>query len=926
MTDVFISYSRKDKDFVRKLHTALEESGRDAWIDWENIPLTADWLEEIKVGIEEADSFIYVISPDSVHSDVCAAELGHALECHKRLVPVMHRELVEEYDQAALHPAISSHNWLFLRDEDQFEEVFTALTAALDSDLDHMRTHTRLLVKAREWNGHQRDESMLLRGQELRDAEAWLANSRQKQPQPTPLHTEYVMASHNLSNARQRTTLFLTFFALAVAVGLALMSLAFWYAARQQATRSQSLALASVARNVNDRVLAVSLVLDAASINNPPEQVVRALADVIYAPGVRFIYQDTESDESMNAIAQQPDSVQFATAEDRIIYLWNPDTREMVASFGAVGNEDPAIGHTDTVNQVIFNEDGSLLVSASDDEHVLIWDVETGEIVHDLAVGIAVNDVVYGGNADTLILGLDSGEAVVWDIPQNVPLLVADLTRLPEPVLEEGQTAQVTSIAYNASQEILAAGYASGRILIWDVRADEPIVQVKSHDGAVNALVFSGDGRYVYTASSDESALKISALTGRVVDLYVGHTNEVNDIALSPTGRNLLTVSRDRTVIYWNEETGQQLTRLWAHTNWVNAVTFSSDGRRALSASQDGSAIEWDLRDGKIVQVFSGHSDWVRAVAISGDGTLAVSGSDDDTVRIWDLQTGRILLRPLTGHEDDVRGVHFTSDDRRVVSVSRDGAAHVWDVETGDLLMTYQPHDGVGMQALDIHGDLALTGADDGSVRLWNVETGELIQELEGHTDGTVQDVRFSLDGTQTISAGTDDRVIHHNLETDETQIFDLLPDSREALSVDFTPDGNFAAAGSRGAEVYYWDLRTGELLFRAEQHGSSVRGFAINPTSENPFTAFSASADLTMLFWNLDTGRVLREFSGHSRTVYDVVFSPDGTRLLSASRDTTLIYWRLDDVDSLREWQVENRFSRELTENECDVYGAFCD
>lgn len=924
MTDVFISYSRKDKDFVRKLHTALEESGRDAWIDWENIPLTADWLEEIKSGIEEADSFIYVISPDSVHSDVCAAELGHALESNKRLVPVMHRELVEDYDQAALHPAISSHNWLFFRDEDDFEAVFKVLTDALDSDLDHMRTHTRLLVKAREWNTHRRDESMLLRGQELRDAEDWLANSREKEPQPTPLHTEYIMASHNISNARQRTTLLLTFFALVVAVGLALLSLGFWFTAQQQATRSQSLALASIARNVNDRVLAVSLVLDAASINNPPEQVVRALADVIYAPGVRFVYEDAESSASMTAIAQRPDSLQFATAEDTVVYLWTPETREIVASYGVAANEDPTVGHTATVNQVVFNDDGSLLVSASDDGRVLIWEVETGEILHELTVGIAVNDVVYGGNVDTLVLGLQSGEAVVWNIPQNVPLLVADLTRLPEPVLEEGQTAVVTSIAYHPGQEILAAGYASGRILIWDVRADEPIVEEKSHEDAVNDLLFSPDGRYVYTASSDERTLKISALTGRMVDLYAGHTNEVNDIAISADGNYLLTVSRDRTVIYWEEENAQQLTRLWGHTNWVNAVTFSPDGRRALSASQDGTAIEWDLRDGNIVQVFRGHSDWVRAVDISSDDALAVSGSDDDTLRIWDLQAGRILLPPLTGHEADVRGVHFSSDNTRVVSVSLDGTARIWDVETGELLATYEPHAGEGMQAVDIHGDVVLTGADDGSVHLWNIETGELIQQMQAH-DGAVQDVRFSADGTQILSAATDNRVIHQNLATGESQTFEMRASSREALSVDFTPDGNFAAAGSRGAEVYYWDLRTGEQQFRAEQHGSSVRGLGISPVLEHPFTAFSASADLTLLFWNLDTGRVLRQYDGHERTVYDVVFSADGTRILSASRDTTLIYWRVDDLDSLREWQVENRFSRELTENECEVYGAFC-
>ncbi|ESA34684.1 wd40 repeat-containing protein [Leptolyngbya sp. Heron Island J] len=60
MPDVFISYSRKDKAFVQVLHQALLESHYDSWVDWEDIPLTADWWEEIKAGIESADTFIFV--------------------------------------------------------------------------------------------------------------------------------------------------------------------------------------------------------------------------------------------------------------------------------------------------------------------------------------------------------------------------------------------------------------------------------------------------------------------------------------------------------------------------------------------------------------------------------------------------------------------------------------------------------------------------------------------------------------------------------------------------------------------------------------------------------------------------------------------------------------------------------------------------
>ena len=84
MSEAFISYSRKDKAFVKKLHEAFSQENRDIWVDWEDIPLTADWRQEIYQGIDEANNFIFVISPDSVVSQVCSEELERAIKDNKR--------------------------------------------------------------------------------------------------------------------------------------------------------------------------------------------------------------------------------------------------------------------------------------------------------------------------------------------------------------------------------------------------------------------------------------------------------------------------------------------------------------------------------------------------------------------------------------------------------------------------------------------------------------------------------------------------------------------------------------------------------------------------------------------------------------------------------------------------------------------------
>ena len=75
MASLFISYSRKDIETARKLTKAFEGQGLDFWIDWEGIPPTVDWWKEIEKGIEEADIFLFLISPDSTKSKVCRQEI-----------------------------------------------------------------------------------------------------------------------------------------------------------------------------------------------------------------------------------------------------------------------------------------------------------------------------------------------------------------------------------------------------------------------------------------------------------------------------------------------------------------------------------------------------------------------------------------------------------------------------------------------------------------------------------------------------------------------------------------------------------------------------------------------------------------------------------------------------------------------------------
>jgi hypothetical protein len=125
MTEAFISYSRKDLAFVKRLYEALKQQNREIWVDWNDIPLAADWRQEIFVGINQADNFVFVISPDSI--------------------------VWREVPTSLIPDELNKFNWIFFRESDNFDQALRSLCIALDTDLEHVREHTRLLTRAIEW-------------------------------------------------------------------------------------------------------------------------------------------------------------------------------------------------------------------------------------------------------------------------------------------------------------------------------------------------------------------------------------------------------------------------------------------------------------------------------------------------------------------------------------------------------------------------------------------------------------------------------------------------------------------------------------------------------------------------------------------------------------------------------------------------------
>src|SRR5512138_976882 len=89
--DIFISYSRRDQEFVTRLASDLNEHVAGVWFDQSAIQPGEKWRDEIMEGIRECKAFVLVLSPDAMESQYVREEVQQALALGKTIFPVIYR-------------------------------------------------------------------------------------------------------------------------------------------------------------------------------------------------------------------------------------------------------------------------------------------------------------------------------------------------------------------------------------------------------------------------------------------------------------------------------------------------------------------------------------------------------------------------------------------------------------------------------------------------------------------------------------------------------------------------------------------------------------------------------------------------------------------------------------------------------------------
>ncbi|MDX6374867.1 MAG: hypothetical protein QOD98_3855, partial [Nocardioidaceae bacterium] len=497
MADVFLSYARADsRDFVVRLSAALEERGKETWVDLDDIAPASSWNDELRAGIAGSDSFCFVISPTSAASEICRIELDHAVALGKRILPVLHLPV----PAAEVPEAVASRNWIPQtgRFTDDFDGALATLITAAETDLDWVREHTRWGLRAEDWERRGEDRSLLARGSDLDQAEAFLSGGGGREPQATELQGRYVLASRRAASRRQRQLVIGVSVALVVSLVLGVLALLQRNTAVEQrheadkqrheavtqgaAATSKALAANAFLNLPTDPELSLLLGLEAAKASATTEAE-NALRSALLDSQVRL---QLHHGAAVTSASYSPDGTRIVTtSEDGTAALWDAASGDQVSVLG---------GNTQPPQAARWSADGSRVVTISQDGTARVYDGASGapvSVITDPDENRLTDVAISADGAVVVTAAFVNGQVHFWNA--NDGGLLGTIPR-----------STVDGVAFSPDNSLLLVATQGQGVELWST-SDGSLVASYPEDAQsyFTTVGFSVDGSEFLTAGGD---------------------------------------------------------------------------------------------------------------------------------------------------------------------------------------------------------------------------------------------------------------------------------------------------------------------------------------------------------------------------------------------------------------------------------------
>lgn len=956
MTDIFISYSRKDIAFAHLLNRSLNASGLDTWIDWNNIPVGENWWNEIQQAIEKSNVFMFIISKHSVDSEVCSHEINVALKNNKRIIPIVVDNLSPDIVNKFV-PDLSKINWIIFEKDNhfevagstprekgteeneklaipkdpQFQQTLAKLNDAIHKDWEWVKYHTQLQNDALRWQKNNASTSYLLRGTALNEAEKNIFVTQHIDPTPTELQTQYIRASQKGAQKRKRTL------TLSISIGttlLIILGLIGFFAIRISSFRK--LIFESSSKASTNPGLSLLLAIEAQNMSDFPGTITQKntyayeahnnLLNVLEANPRLISYLPQDSSQVIGA-AFRPDGKVMATGNyTGEIRFWNVSD-----PFNPVEIGEP-VNAGDIVTGVTFSADGKTLFSSEYNGTIHIWDVSDPKTAYQLNVLSPQNlgeiaALALSPDGRILAAAGKSGIVGIWDVssPSSKDLAEISLTSTQK---------QIRGLAFSPDGKILAVPNFEKTIDLWsfsDPSAPQLIKTLSTGNAFPTSATFNQDGNIlavgnyngnitIFDVKNPSAPMLITTLTGQ--------SNVIHSVSFNPAGNLLASASEDYSVKVWNLEDLQNITDVDSsfngHSDLVNQVVFSPDGNILASAGGDSKVALWNtsstVNSPLMNSILDNSLGAVKSLSFSPDGSLLASGSVD--VNLWsvDKEKQYTLVNTLSylnsASMSSVTSFAFAPDGETLAL----GVADIQDTQSNRLITInisdpanpkqlaeiQTPHkDKIWTLAFTADGKTLISGSLDRSVRFWDIADAAAPVEIGKPIEGISSEV-YSLAVSQQkhlLAVGiSDGNIYFYDISSLDrtTQIGQPQNASGMVLSLSFSEDGNLLASGGKNA-AYLWNTsdpaKIGSVF--SQITGSSLNNTVVAAISPDGKNLAVGSEDSSLSLWDISNPTNPRQL-GQSLTnqgirIWSLAFSTNGNDLASGYDDFSAITWHTD-------------------------------
>jgi WD40 repeat protein len=329
-----------------------------------------------------------------------------------------------------------------------------------------------------------------------------------------------------------------------------------------------------------------------------------------------------------------------------------------------------------------------------------------------------VTSAQFSPDGTRVVTASEDQTAIVWDVAAGTPIAVL-----------RGHSAPLTAARFDATGALVVTAGLDNTARVWNAASGEQLALLAGHEGFVNDARFDPGGGRVVTAGEDGTARTWDARSGDLLATLTGPGGPVKSAVFHPDGSQIATANHHSTAILWDAvDAGRlfvmpgavlegQLTNLAVHV-----VEFSPDGNRLLSAGEDGFVNVWDTGSGANLLSINTHNRGVTWADLSPDGSRILSAAYlAGVAAVWDASNGSQLATIDQG--SIINDVSFSTDSTSVVTVGSDPAVRVWDAASGERLAVLEGHTGaVHAVAFSPNGEELVTAGADGTARIWNVQ------------------------------------------------------------------------------------------------------------------------------------------------------------------------------------------------------------